>query len=134
MELYDFSNQESPLKKFSNSTIEGGVKIENDVDYTVESSTLKSGNIEIKAKDKNDKVLINNSILDGDNILSNVSGLFFSEVNDSKLVLDKPTKISNQLFSFNEINDYEAFLEKQGKAFKKTEMDLGIITEEMDRL
>lgn len=33
--LYDYSNQESPLKKFSNSTIEGKIEIDNDVDYMI---------------------------------------------------------------------------------------------------
>ena len=58
LKLYDYSNQESPLKKFSNSTIEGGVEIDNDVDYTIKSSVLKSGNMKIKAGDKIDKVVI----------------------------------------------------------------------------
>lgn len=41
LKLYDYSNQESPLKKFSNSTIEGKVEIDNDVDYTIKILGLK---------------------------------------------------------------------------------------------
>ena len=101
--LYDYSNQESPLKKFSNSTIEGKVEIDNDVNYTIKSSVLKSGNMKIKAGDKIDKVLIDNSILEGDNVLYNVSELTCSEVRDSELDLKEPAKISNQLLSFEDI-------------------------------
>ena len=133
----DFSNlnkEENHLKRISNSNIEGDLKIKNNVNYAIESSVLKAGELTIQMSDKNNSVAINNSILEGDSSLLNVSELSCSELRDSKILLDRPTKISNQFFYFNEINDYEAFLEKQEKAFKKTEMDLGTITEEMDRL
>ena len=128
--LYDYSNQESPLKKFSNSTIEGKVEIDNDVDYTIESSVLKSGNIKIKAGDKIDKVVIDNSILEGDNVLYNVSELSCSEVRDSELDLKEPAKISNQLLSFEDIDDYEAYQRAQEPKLEEIKKDVGQITTE----
>ena len=128
--LYDYSNQESPLKKFSNSTIEGKVEIDNDVDYTIKSSVLKSGNMKIKAGDKIDKVVIDNSILEGDNVLYNVSELTCSEVRDSELDLKEPAKISNQLLSFEDIDDYEAYLKAQEPKLEEIKKDVGQITTE----
>ena len=128
--LYDYSNQESPLKKFSNSTIEGGVEIDNDVDYTIESSVLKSGNMKIKAGDKIDKVVIDNSILEGDNVLYNVSELSCSEVRDSELDLKEQAKISNQLLSFEDIDDYEAYQKAQEPKLEEIKKDVGQITTE----
>ena len=128
--LYDYSNQESPLKKFSNSTIEGKVEIDNDVDYTIKSSVLKSGNMKIKAGDKIDKVLIDNSILEGDNVLYNVSELSCSEVRDSELDLKEPAKISNQLLSFEDIDDYEAYQRAQEPKLEEIKRDVGKITTE----
>jgi len=128
--LYDYSNQESPLKKFSNSTIEGGVGIDNDVDYAIKSSVLKSGNIKIKAGDKIDKVVIDNSILEGDNVLYNVSELSCSEVRDSELDLEEPTKISNQLLSFEDIDNYEAYQRAQEPKLEEPKRDVGKITTE----
>ena len=128
--LYDYSNQESPLKKFSNSTIEGKVEIDNDVNYTIESSILKSGNMKIKAGDKIDKVIIDNSILEGDNVLYNVSELSCSEVRDSELDLKEPAKISNQLLSFEDIDDYEAYQRAQEPKLEEIKKDVGQITTE----
>ena len=128
--LYDYSNQESPLKKFSNSTIEGKVEIDNDVDYTIKSSVLKSGNMKIKAGDKIDKVVIDNSILEGDNVLYNVSELTCSEVRDSELDLKEPAKISNQLLSFEDIDDYEAYQRAQEPKFEEPKREVGQITTE----
>ena len=128
--LYDYSNQESPLKKFSNSTIEGKVEIDNDVDYTIKSSVLKSGNMKIKAGDKIDKVVIDNSILEGDNVLYNVSELSCSEVRDSELDLKEPAKISNQLLSFEDIDDYEAYQRAQEPKLEEIKKDVGQITTE----
>lgn len=128
--LYDYSNQESPLKKFSNSTIEGKIEIDNDVDYTIESSVLKSGNIKIKAGDKIDKVIIDNTILEGDNVLYNVSELSCSEVRDSELDLKEPAKISNQLLSFEDIDDYEAYQRAQEPKLEEIKKDVGQITTE----
>lgn len=128
--LYDYSNQESPLKKFSNSTIEGKVEIDNDVDYTIKSSVLKSGNMKIKAGDKIDKVVIYNSILEGDNVLYNVSELTCSEVRDSELDLKEPAKISNQLLSFEDIDDYEAYQRAQEPKLEEPKRDVGKITTE----
>ena len=128
--LYDYSNQESPLKKFSNSTIEGGVGIDNDVDYAIKSSVLKSGNIKIKAGDKIDKVVIDNSILEGDNVLYNVSELSCSEVRDSEISLNKPTKISNQLLSCEDVDDYEAYQRAQEPKLEEPKRDAGKITTE----
>lgn len=128
--LYDYSNQESPLKKFSNSTIEGKVEIDNDVDYTIESSIFKSGNIKINAGDKIDKVVIDNSILEGDNVLYNVSELSCSEVRDSELDLKEPAKISNQLLSFEYIDDYEAYQRAQEPKLEEIKKDVGQITTE----
>ena len=128
--LYDYSNQESPLKKFSNSTIEGGVGIDNDVDYAIKSSVLKSGNMKIKAGDKIDKVVIDNSILEGDNVLYNVSELSCSEVRDSELDLKEPAKISNQLLSFEDIDDYEAYQRAQEPKLEEIKKDVGQITTE----
>ena len=128
--LYDYSNQESPLKKFSNSTIEGKVEIDNDVNYTIKSSILKSGNMKIKAGDKIDKVVIDNSILEGDNVLYNVSELTCSEVRDSELDLKEPAKISNQLLSFEDIDDYEAYLKAQEPKLEEPKRDVGKITTE----
>ena len=130
LKLYDYSNQESPLKKFSNSTIEGGVEIDNDVDYTIESSILKSGNIKINAGDKVDKVIIDNTILEGDNVLYNVSELSCSEVRDSELDLKEPAKISNQLLSFEDIDDYEAYQRAQEPKLEEIKKDVGQITTE----
>lgn len=130
LKLYDYSNQESPLKKFSNSTIEGKVEIDNDVNYTIESSVLKSGNMKIKAGDKIDKVVIDNSILEGDNVLYNVSELTCSEVRDSELDLKEPAKISNQLLSFEDIDDYEAYLKAQEPKLEEPKRDVGKITTE----
>ena len=128
--LYDYSNQESPLKKFSNSTIEGKVEIDNDVDYAIKSSVLKSGNMKIKAGDKIDKVVIDNSILEGDNVLYNVSELTCSEVRDSELDLKEPAKISNQLLSFEDIDDYEAYQRAQEPKLEEIKRDVGKITTE----
>lgn len=128
--LYDYSNQESPLKKFSNSTIEGKVEIDNDVNYTIKSSVLKSGNMKIKAGDKIDKVLIDNSILEGDNVLYNVSELTCSEVRDSELYLKEPAKISNQLLSFEDIDDYAAYQRAQEPKLEEIKKDVGQITTE----
>lgn len=128
LKLYDYSNEENPLKKFSNSTIEGKIEIDNDVNYTIESSILKSGNIKIKADDKIDKVLIDNSILEGDNVLYNVSELTCSEVRDSELDLKEPAKISNQLLSFEDIDDYEAYLKAQEPKLEEPKRDVGKIT------
>ena len=128
--LYDYSNQESPLKKFSNSTIEGKVEIDNDVNYTIESSILKSGNMKIKAGDKIDKVVIDNSILEGDNVLYNVSELSCSEVRDSELDLKEPAKISNQLLSFEDIDNYEAYQKAQEPKFEEPKREVGQITTE----
>lgn len=128
--LYDYSNQESPLKKFSNSTIEGKVEIDNDVNYTIKSSVLKSGNMKIKAGDKIDKVIIDNSILEGDNVLYNVSELSCSEVRDSELDLKEPAKISNQLLSFEDIDDYEAYQRAQEPKLEEIKKDVGQITTE----
>ena len=130
LKLYDYSNQESPLKKFSNSTIEGGVGIDNDVDYVIKSSVLKSGNMKIKAGDKIDKVVIDNSILEGDNVLYNVSELSCSEVRDSELDLKEPAKISNQLLSFEDIDDYEAYQRAQEPKLEEIKKDVGQITTE----
>ena len=128
--LYDYSNQESPLKKFSNSTIEGKVEIDNDVDYTIKSSVLKSGNMKIKAGDKIDKVVIDNSILEGDNVLYNISELSCSEVRDSELDLKEPAKISNQLLSFEDIDDYEAYQRAQEPKLEEIKKDVCQITTE----
>lgn len=128
--LYDYSNQESPLKKFFNSTIEGKVEIDNDVNYTIKSSVLKSGNMKIKAGDKIDKVVIDNSILEGDNVLYNVSELSCSEVRDSELDLKEPAKISNQLLSFEDIDDYEAYLKAQESKLEEPKKDVSKITTE----
>ena len=128
--LYDYSNQESPLKKFSNSTIEGKVEINNDVDYTIKSSVLKSGNMKIKAGDKIDKVIIDNTILEGDNVLYNVSELSCSEVRDSELDLKEPAKISNQLLSFEDIDDYEAYQRAQEPKLEEIKKNVGQITTE----
>lgn len=128
--LYDYSNQESPLKKFSNSTIEGKVEIDNDVNYTIKSSVLKSGNMKIKAGDKIDKVLIDNSILEGDNVLYNVSELTCSEVRDSELDLKEPAKISNQLLSFEDIDDYAAYQKAQEPKLEEPKREVGQITTE----
>lgn len=130
LKLYDYSNQENPLKKFSNSTIEGKVEIDNDVNYTIKSSVLKSGNMKIKAGDKIDKVVIDNSILEGDNVLYNVSELTCSEVRDSELDLKEPAKISNQLLSFEDIDDYEAYLKAQEPKLEEPKRDVGKITTE----
>jgi len=130
LNLYDYSNQESPLKKFSNSIIEGKVEIDNNVDYAIESSVLKSGNIKIKAGDKIDKVVIDNSILEGDNVLYNVSELSCSEVRDSELDLKEPAKISNQLLSFEDIDDYEAYQRAQKPKLEEPKKDVGKITTE----
>lgn len=128
--LYDYSNQESPLKKFSNSTIEGKVEIDNDVNYTIKSSILKSGNMKIKAGDKIDKVVIDNSILEGDNVLYNVSELSCSEVRDSELDLKEPAKISNQLLSCEDVDDYEAYQRAQEPKLEEIKKDVGQITTE----
>ena len=128
--LYDYSNQENPLKKFSNSTIEGKVEIDNDVNYTIKSSVLKSGNMKIKAGDKIDKVVIDNSILEGDNVLYNVSELSCSEVRDSELDLKEPAKISNQLLSFEDIDDYAAYQKAQEPKLEEPKGDAGKITTE----
>lgn len=130
LKLYDYSNQENPLKKFSNSTIEGKIEIDNDVNYTIKSSVLKSGNIKIKAGDKIDKVLIDNSILEGDNVLYNVSELSCSEVRDSEISLNKPTKISNQLLSCEDVDDYEAYQRAQEPKLEEPKRDAGKITTE----
>jgi len=130
LKLYDYSNQESPLKKFSNSTIEGKVEIDNDVNYTIESSILKSGEMEIKAGDKINRVLIDNSILEGNNVLYNVSELSCSEVRDSELDLKEPAKISNQLLSFEDIDDYEAYQRAQEPKLEEIKKDVGQITTE----
>lgn len=130
LKLYDYSNQESPLKKFSNLTVEGGVDINNNVDYTIESSILKSGEMEIKAGDKIDKVVIDNSILEGDNVLYNVSELSCSEVRDSEISLNKPTKISNQLLSCEDVDDYEAYQRAQEPKLEEPKRDVGQITTE----
>lgn len=128
--LYDYSNQENPLKKFSNSTIEGKVEIDNDVDYAIKYSVLKSGNMKIKAGDKIDKVVIDNSILEGNNVLYNVSELSCSEVRDSELDLKEPAKISNQLLSFEDIDDYEAYQRAQEPKLEEIKKDVGQITTE----
>lgn len=130
LKLYDYSNQENPLKRFSNSTVEGGVEINNNVDYTIESSLLKSGKMEIKAGDKINRVLIDNSILEGDNVLYNVSELSCSEVRDSELDLKEPAKISNQLLSFEDIDDYEAYQRAQEPKLEEIKKDVGQITTE----
>ena len=130
LKLYDYSNQENPLKKFSNSTIEGKVEIDNDVDYSIKYSVLKSGNMKIKAGDKIDKVVIDNSILEGDNVLYNVSELSCSEVRDSELDLKEPAKISNQLLSFEDIDDYEAYQRAQEPKLEEIKKDVGQITTE----
>jgi hypothetical protein len=132
--LYDYSNQESPLKRFSNSTVEGGVEINNNVDYTIESSLLKSGKMEIKAGDKINRVLIDNSILEGDNVLYNVSELSCSEVRDSELDLKEPAKISNQLLSSSEVRDYEAYLKEQARDFAANEKEIGQATNKLELL
>lgn len=130
LDLYDFNRQENPLKRFSNSTVEGGVEINNNVDYTIESSLLKSGKMEIKAGDKINRVLIDNSILEGDNVLYNVSELSCSEVRDSELDLKEPAKISNQLLSFEDIDDYEAYQRAQEPKLEEIKKDVGQITTE----
>ena len=130
LDLYDFNRQENPLKRFSNSTVEGGVEINNNVDYTIESSLLKSGKIEIKAGDKINRVLIDNSILEGDNVLYNVSKLSCSEVRDSELDLKEPAKISNQLLSFEDIDDYEAYQKAQEPKLEEPKREVGQITTE----
>ena len=130
LDLYDFNRQKNPLKRISNSTVEGGVDINNNVDYTIESSILKSGEIEIKAGDKINRVLIDNSILEGNNVLYNVSELSCSEVRDSELDLKEPAKISNQLLSFEDIDDYEAYQRAQEPKLEEIKKDVGQITTE----
>lgn len=130
LDLYDFNRQKNPLKRISNSTVEGGVDINNNVDYTIESSILKSGEMEIKAGDKINRVLIDNSILEGNNVLYNVSELSCSEVRDSELDLKEPAKISNQLLSFEDIDDYEAYLKAQESKLEEPKRDVGKITTE----
>lgn len=130
LDLYDFNRQKNPLKRISNSTVEGGVDINNNVDYTIESSILKSGEMEIKAGDKINRVLIDNSILEGNNVLYNVSELSCSEVRDSELDLKEPAKISNQLLSFEDIDDYEAYQRAQEPKLEEIKKDVGQITTE----
>ncbi len=130
LDLYDFNRQKNPLKRISNSTVEGGVDINNNVDYTIESSILKSGEMEIKAGDKINRVLIDNSILEGNNVLYNVSELSCSEVRESELDLKEPTKISNQLLSFEDIDDYEAYQRVQEPKLEEIKKDVGQITTE----
>ena len=130
LDLYDFNRQKNPLKRISNSTIEGKVEIDNDVDYTIKYSVLKSGNMKIKAGDKIDKVVIDNSILEGDNVLYNVSELSCSEVRDSEISLNKPTKISNQLLSCEDVDDYEAYQRAQEPKLEEPKRDAGKITTE----
>ena len=86
--------------------------------------------MEIKAGDKINRVLIDNSILEGDNVLYNVSELSCSEVRDSELDLKEPTKISNQLFCYEDVDDYEAYQKAQEPKLEEIKKDVGQITTE----
>ena len=86
--------------------------------------------MKIKAGDKIDKVVIDNSILEGDNVLYNVSELSCSEVRDSEISLNEPTKISNQLLSCEDIDDYEAYQRAQEPKLEELKKDAGKITTE----
>ena len=132
--LYDYSNQESPLKKFSNSTIEGGVKIENNTNYRIDSSILKETEFLIETIYKSNEVNINNSVFNGKNLILNVSELSCCEVSDSKIILDKPTKISNQFFSSSEVRDYKAYLKEQARDFAANEKEIGQVTNKLELL
>lgn len=91
---------------------------------------LSVENMKIKAGDKIDKVVIDNSILEGDNVLYNVSELTCSEVRDSELDLKEPAKISNQLLSFEDIDDYEAYQRAQEPKLEEIKKDVVQITTE----
>lgn len=127
--MSDFTFKEVSKNEYE-TFMEGKVEIDNDVNYTIESSILKSGNMKIKAGDKIDKVVIDNSILEGDNVLYNVSELSCSEVRDSELDLKEPAKISNQLLSFEDIDDYEAYQRAQEPKLEEIKKDVGQITTE----
>lgn len=124
----------SPLKRISNSNIEGDLKIKNNVNYAIESSVLKAGELTIQMSDKGNSVAINNSILEGDSTFLNVSELSCSELRDSKILLDMPTKISNQFFYFNDIKDYGAHLCNQAQNFTEVDSQMSSNTETLESL
>ena len=130
LKLYDHSNLENPLKKISNSNIEGSVKIANNTNYRIDSSILKETEFLIEVIYKSNEVNINNSVFNGKNRILNVSELSCCEVSDSKIILDKPTKISNQLLSFEDIDDYEAYQRAQEPKLEEIKKDVGQITTE----
>ena len=84
--------------------------------------------------DKNNSVAINNSILEGDSTLLNVSELSCSELRDSKILLDRPTNISNQFFYFNDIKDYGAHLCNQAQNFTEVDSQMSSNTETLESL
>lgn len=132
--LYDHSNLENPLKKISNSNIEGSVKIANNTNYRIDSSILKETEFLIEVIYKSNEVNINNSVFNGKNRILNVSELSYCEVSDSKIILDKPTKISNQFFSSSEVRDYEAYLKEQARDFAANEKEIGQVTNKLEVL
>ena len=132
--LYDHSNLENPLKKISNSNIEGSVKIANNTNYRIDSSILKETEFLIEVIYKSNEVNINNSVFNGKNRILNVSELSCCEVSDSKIILDKPTKISNQFFSSSEVRDYEAYLKEQARDFAANEKEIGQATNKLELL
>ena len=132
--LYDHSNLENPLKKISNSNIEGSVKIANNTNYRIDSSILKETEFLIEVIYKSNEVNINNSVFNGKNRILNVSELSCCEVSDSKIILDKPTKISNQFFSSSEVRDYEAYLKEQARDFAANEREIGQATNKLELL
>lgn len=67
---------------------------------------------------------------EGDNVLYNVSELTCSEVRDSELDLKEPAKISNQLLSFEDIDDYAAYQKAQEPKLEEIKKDVGQITTE----
>lgn len=94
-------------------------------------STIEgNANLTLTLGDKIDRVVIDNSILEGDNVLYNVSELTCSEVRDSELDLKEPAKISNHLLSFEDIDDYEAYQRAQEPKLEEIKKDVGQITTE----
>ena len=134
LDLSSLDTIHSPLKRISNSNIEGDLKIRNNIKYAIESSVLKAGELTIQMSDKNNSVAINNSILEGDSTLLNVSELSCSELRDSKILLDRPTNISNQFFYFNDIKDYGAHLCNQAQNFTEVDSQMSSNTETLESL
>ena len=130
-------NSNDKMNKISNSKVEGHFVLDTNVCLDVDSAILKEGITKVRVGSGYGKVMIENSILGGNNDFRNIVAISCSEIDNSRIVSKDYIKISDEVISKADVSLSEKDVERynqQGSQGTIMDSQVGQATKDLEIL